>query len=62
MVVAVQARERELKQQVQELRIEINQTKRKRQVKEIVEGDFFQDLQDKAKKMRTKHNQDENAE
>jgi hypothetical protein len=56
MVVAVQARERALKQQVQELRIEINQAKRDRHVKEIVEGDFFQDLQDKAKKMRAEHN------
>jgi nitrate/nitrite-specific signal transduction histidine kinase len=56
MVVAVQTRERKLKQQVQELRIEIDQAKRDRHVKEIVEGDFFQDLQDRAKKMRAQHN------
>jgi HAMP domain-containing protein len=63
MVVAVQARERKLKQEVQELRIEIDHTKRERHVKEIVEGDFFQDLQDKAKRMRAEHsNQDKNGE
>jgi nitrate/nitrite-specific signal transduction histidine kinase len=55
MVVAVQTRERKLKQQVQELRIEIDQAKRDRHVKEIVEGDFFQDLQDRAKKMVSAH-------
>lgn len=63
MVVAVQARERKLKQQVQELRIEIDHAKRERYVKEIVEGDFFQDLQDRARKMRAEHsNQDKNGE
>lgn len=63
MVVAVQARERKLKQEVQELRIEIDHAKRDRHVKEIVEGDFFQDLQDRARKMRAEHsNQDKNAE
>ena len=59
MVVAVQVRERKLKQQVQELRIEIDQVKRKRQVNEIVESDFFQDLQDKARKMRAEQNNQE---
>jgi C4-dicarboxylate-specific signal transduction histidine kinase len=63
MIVAVQARERKLKQQVQELRIEIDQAKRERHVKEIVEGDFFQDLQGKARQMRAEHSkQDENGE
>lgn len=52
MVVAVQARERKLKQEVQELRIQIDQAKRQRQVNEIVEDDFFKDLKAKAKEMR----------
>lgn len=63
MVVAVQARERKLRQQVRELRIEIDQVKRKQQVDEIVESDFFQDLQARARKMRAERNeQDENSE
>jgi HAMP domain-containing protein len=62
MVVAVQARERKLRQEVQELRIEIDQTKRDRHVKEIVEGDFFQDLQDKARKLRAEHGKQDEKE
>jgi HAMP domain-containing protein len=62
MVVAVQARERKLKQEVQELRIEIDHAKRDRQVAEIVEGDFFQDLQDKARRMRTEYDDRSNDE
>ncbi|MCB0209869.1 MAG: HAMP domain-containing protein [Anaerolineae bacterium] len=45
-------REKELKREVQQLRIEIDQTKKKKQVNEIVETDFFQDLQAKARAMR----------
>lgn len=45
-------REKELKREVQQLRIEIDQTRKKKQVNEIVETDFFQDLQAKAKAMR----------
>jgi HAMP domain-containing protein len=63
MVVAVQERERKLKQEVEELRIQIDHAKRERQVKEIVEGEFFQDLQDKARRMRSKPgNGDENGD
>jgi nitrate/nitrite-specific signal transduction histidine kinase len=63
MVVAVQERERKLKQEVADLRIKIDNAKRERQVKEIVEGEFFQDLQDKARKMRSKPgNGDENGD
>jgi nitrate/nitrite-specific signal transduction histidine kinase len=52
MALAVQERERKLKNQVRQLRIQIDEEKRQRQVKEIVEDDFFQDLQAKAREMR----------
>lgn len=45
-------REKKLKQEVQQLRIEIDQVKKKQQVSEIVETDFFQDLQTKARAIR----------
>jgi GAF domain-containing protein/HAMP domain-containing protein len=52
--VALEAykRERSLRQQIQQLRIEIDEVKRKKQVTEIIETDFFQDLQDKAREIR----------
>jgi methyl-accepting chemotaxis protein len=52
MIDKVQAREESLKRQVQELRIEIDQTKKERHVKEIVESDYFKDLQASAREMR----------
>jgi methyl-accepting chemotaxis protein len=55
MVGKVRQREETLKQQVSELRIEIDQRKRQKQVREIVETDFFQDLQAKAKTIRSRH-------
>jgi HAMP domain-containing protein len=52
MAQQIYVREQKLKQQVQELRIEINETKRQKQVQEIVESDFFQDLASKAQTLR----------
>jgi methyl-accepting chemotaxis protein len=52
MVGKVYERELKLKKQVQKLQIEIDETRRKMQVKEIVETDFFKNLQSKAKDMR----------
>ncbi|MBD2460432.1 hypothetical protein H6G89_05185 [Oscillatoria sp. FACHB-1407] len=54
MAREVYAREQRLKQTVQELRIEIDEVKRKKQVNEIVESDFFQDLQAKARLARNR--------
>jgi nitrogen fixation/metabolism regulation signal transduction histidine kinase len=54
MVAKVAAREQRLKEQVRELRIEIDEVKRKEQVREIVETDFFQDLKIKAHAMRSR--------
>lgn len=48
----VYAREQRLRQQVQELKIEIDETKRKKAVKEIAETDFFLELQSKAQAIR----------
>ncbi|WP_088893872.1 HAMP domain-containing protein [Leptolyngbya ohadii] len=52
MAQQVYLREQRLKQQVQELKIEIDEAKRQKQVQEIVETDFFQDLVGKAQTLR----------
>jgi sensor histidine kinase YesM len=52
MVREIYAREQRLRQQVQELRIEIDQTKRARQVEAIAESDYFQKLHQEAKDIR----------
>jgi HAMP domain-containing protein len=52
MVGKVHQREEKLKKQVAELQIVIDEHKRQEQVSEIVESDFFRELQDKARKMR----------
>ncbi len=52
MAAQVQKREEELRKEIMQLRIEIDETKRQKQVSEIVETDFFQDLQSKARSMR----------
>lgn len=50
--VKVKEREAALKQQIEELKIEIDQTKRKAQVEEVTDSDFFRNLQANAEKMR----------
>lgn len=52
MVKIVQEREQKLKKTVAKLQIQINQSKREEEVQKIVGGDFFQDLQSRAKEMR----------
>ena len=52
MVDKVYQREQSLLKQVAELKIEIDSSKQKEEVDEIVESEFFQDLQKKAGKMR----------
>ena len=52
MALQVQTREQQLKDQVTQLKIEINEARRARQVAEIADSDFFRDLQEKARKMR----------
>ena len=52
MVQAVQKREENLRQEVAELRIQIDEAKRKRQVEEITETDYFQQLSQHARTLR----------
>ena len=52
MAEHVKAREQKLKQQVMELHIEIDEAKKTRQVAEITQTDYFQQLQKKAQKLR----------
>jgi GAF domain-containing protein len=51
---ASKARERALRQEVQALKIEIDEAKRERQVAEITETDYFQQLRERARRMRDK--------
>ncbi|NTW04479.1 MAG: HAMP domain-containing protein, partial [Oscillochloris sp.] len=48
------AREQRLRQEIRQLRIEIDERKRHEQVNEIVESDFFQDLQLRAQALRSR--------
>lgn len=52
MTRQVEAREHRLRQEVQELRIEIDRTKQERQVREITESDYFRDLHLKIQSLR----------
>jgi nitrate/nitrite-specific signal transduction histidine kinase len=52
MTTQIQQREQKLKQQVEELKIEIDQTRRVQQVSQITQTEYFQELKKKAKKMR----------
>jgi HAMP domain-containing protein len=54
MASEVRARERWLKEQLQDLRIEIDEVRRRTQVDKIVETEFFQDLQTKAHAIRSR--------
>ena len=52
MALQVLHREEQYREQIQQLRIEIDETKRQQQVSEIVDTDFFSELQAKAREMR----------
>ncbi len=51
---ASQARERALRQEVQALKIEIDESKRKRHVAQITETEYFQQLRERARRIRDK--------
>jgi two-component system cell cycle response regulator len=55
MARQVYAREQSLRQQLQELRIEIDEVKKARQVAEITETEYFRDLCAKAQRLRERH-------
>ncbi|MBI4321388.1 MAG: HAMP domain-containing protein [Chloroflexi bacterium] len=59
MAAEVKARETRLKKQVEELRIEIDHTKRAKQVAEITETDYFQNLRQKARQLRATESSEE---
>ncbi len=54
MAAEVRSREQRLKQEVRQLRIEIDDARAARQVAEITQTEYFQDLQAKAAKLRLK--------
>lgn len=54
MTTRVEQREEQLKERVAELEITLDLSKRDQQVREIVDSDFFQDLQSKARDMRSR--------
>ena len=55
MAREVNLREQRLKQEVAELRIEIDEVNKARQVSEITETEYFQELKVKARKLREMH-------
>jgi HAMP domain-containing protein len=57
MAQEVYNREQNLKRQLQALKIEIDESRKSREVKEIVETDFFKDLKVKAQHMRERRHQ-----
>jgi two-component system cell cycle response regulator len=52
MASEIYAREQNLKQQVQRLRIELDEARQAKQVAEITESDYFQHLETKAQELR----------
>ena len=58
MADKVRQREQSLKRQVEALKIEIDETKRKKQVSEIADSNFFRELKAKARDMRSKHEEE----
>ena len=61
MAAEVKARETKLKKQVAELKIEIDHSKKARQVAEITDTDYFQNLKQKAKELREKKDKEERS-
>jgi hypothetical protein len=52
MAREVRAREQRLQREIKQLSVQIDETKRRRQVAEITETDYFRDLQRRAKELR----------
>ena len=52
MTARVQEREDELRKEVLKLRIEVDDTKRKQDVEEILDSDYYRNLKEKARQMR----------
>jgi len=59
MARQVYAREQQLQRQVQQLRIEIDHARKAREVADITESDYFQQLLGKAQELRNRVKADE---
>jgi hypothetical protein len=57
MAEQVRARERQLRQQVTQLKIQIDEARKFQMVQEVVETDYFRDLQQRAREMRRQRGQ-----
>ena len=62
MATEVYTRTDQLKQQLKKLTIEIDEIRRKEQVSEVVESEFFSDLQERAKAIRQRRQEREEKE
>jgi len=62
MVAKVEAREYKLRQQVAELKIEIDETRKARQVAEITDTDYFRRLSEAARQMKKKMRETQSAQ
>jgi two-component system sensor histidine kinase ChiS len=62
MAREVAARKQRLREQVQQLRIEIDEIKRRQQVDQIVDSEFFQDLRARSRRMRHEEDADEDQD
>jgi methyl-accepting chemotaxis protein len=62
MAEKMYARQEELKREVAQLKIEIDQTRRQKEVKEIVDSDYFQDLKAKSESMRKRRQENKKEE
>jgi len=51
----IRQREEALRRQIEELRVEIDEARKKRQVEEITDTNYFRELQEKARKLRNKN-------
>ncbi len=58
----VQAREERLKMQVAQLRIEIDESRKKQQVAEVTESEYFQELKRRANQLRRRSGKTESSE
>jgi uncharacterized OsmC-like protein len=52
MAEQVAVRERRLKEQVRSLKVEVDQERRRKEVQEVTDSDFFRDLEGRAAEMR----------
>jgi hypothetical protein len=52
MAGQVRAREERMQREIKELSVQIDETKRRKQVAEITETDYFRDLQRRANELR----------